>query len=697
MAMPPHQALFGYRDGHRLLAASTELAADDRRFLGRHTDDPDAARLRGWESLIAGYPLPSGRYAITMVWPAQEMPRPGCVWAHVILLDELGQQPSPSALLLAFRRPQGPAPELKQYENGVNIPVWNSGAGSDAQLRPWLTAVMWAYFEPPVRSVHVIASGLSDKERHIVQLEVWSRGWKALRFHSTFADAPTIGRTLGERPVDLQLHETSRVSVDLEGARVLRRPPEAKPPDWAARLATGNPAEDPLQVFLETFGSDLDLDRSAVRSLVLLFLELDSLRSSSGSTFRIVDGLGRMFPSPAQGRRLKRAILFGESSDGLSYSLERKDLFESLVLSPHFAAFEDGEIFVREVALSLLKNDSSTLLKLIQRIDDASHPGVTSLLSLLAAHVDHKTLRRWVREDSRAVVQLVNLWPDYLLNPEVWRAVSADDLWSVAEKARGTRRKVGILTAALNARADLSPEVVVSRWRASPRLIFEALAAVNLDPQDATRWLAALPPKTVAEFVRREEAPAFLLIAALEVLPTSTVAALPAQMIHRLLAEMNLGLASATLLAAALSKTSSRSWGDIAVMALNQVAPIVKKDALGAQRDRFREVEADLPEWDIFARLGRALNRAYKGRAWVITSLLDLRDRDAFFAIIDADAHASLARDLFIAAAEDSASVKGWQNALLAGVIAEKSDRDVLQKTLETMGRIASAVREFLA
>src|SRR4051794_15361904 len=81
-----HQALYGYDDGHRLLASSVELSSADEHLLARQTDSPDAG-TPGWQELLAGFPLPSGRYAWTMTWPAPELSRPGCVWTHVLVLD----------------------------------------------------------------------------------------------------------------------------------------------------------------------------------------------------------------------------------------------------------------------------------------------------------------------------------------------------------------------------------------------------------------------------------------------------------------------------------------------------------------------------------------------------------------------------------------------------------------------------------
>jgi hypothetical protein len=51
---PAHQALYGYEDGHRLLVASTQLSAEDRRWLLRQTDSPDAGANEMWSELLAG-------------------------------------------------------------------------------------------------------------------------------------------------------------------------------------------------------------------------------------------------------------------------------------------------------------------------------------------------------------------------------------------------------------------------------------------------------------------------------------------------------------------------------------------------------------------------------------------------------------------------------------------------------------------
>src|SRR5262249_10651964 len=82
------QALHGYEDGHRLLAGSRPLPRDAERTMLVLSDLSGSGSIDGFESYLTGYALPSaGAYALARTWVALEMPRPGCVWTHTLLLD----------------------------------------------------------------------------------------------------------------------------------------------------------------------------------------------------------------------------------------------------------------------------------------------------------------------------------------------------------------------------------------------------------------------------------------------------------------------------------------------------------------------------------------------------------------------------------------------------------------------------------
>ena len=102
------QALHGYRNGHDLLASSRRLSREGERALLELSDlSGSAARTRGFESYISGYPVPGEHlYAFARTWLADGGARPGSVWTHTLLLTpEQIALPNVENLAQWFRRP----------------------------------------------------------------------------------------------------------------------------------------------------------------------------------------------------------------------------------------------------------------------------------------------------------------------------------------------------------------------------------------------------------------------------------------------------------------------------------------------------------------------------------------------------------------------------------------------------------------
>ena len=119
---PIDQALFGYADGHRQIASSFRLPPKDLYLLSSASDLASGTRLGENDSYLTGLPLPeSRRYALFRTWAAPEMPRPGCVWSHTLLLDSraIASLPTFSELLALFRRPMGR--ETSQYAEPLDL------------------------------------------------------------------------------------------------------------------------------------------------------------------------------------------------------------------------------------------------------------------------------------------------------------------------------------------------------------------------------------------------------------------------------------------------------------------------------------------------------------------------------------------------------------------------------------------------
>jgi hypothetical protein len=104
-----------------LLASSIELVGRDSKTMLMMSDASGPAAVIGDDGYLTGYPLSeSGYYAFARTWPAPEMPRPGCVWTHTILLEfsDIPALQSASGLLGLFRRPSG---KNCGYQNALTL------------------------------------------------------------------------------------------------------------------------------------------------------------------------------------------------------------------------------------------------------------------------------------------------------------------------------------------------------------------------------------------------------------------------------------------------------------------------------------------------------------------------------------------------------------------------------------------------
>ena len=83
-----HQAIWGYSNGHRLLASSMPLSNQSIKILEPLSDLSGPEMISPFDGYLTGYPLLADNlYALSKTWYASEMRRPGCVWTHTLFLE----------------------------------------------------------------------------------------------------------------------------------------------------------------------------------------------------------------------------------------------------------------------------------------------------------------------------------------------------------------------------------------------------------------------------------------------------------------------------------------------------------------------------------------------------------------------------------------------------------------------------------
>lgn len=364
------QALFGYADGHRQIASSVRLPPKDLYLLSSASDLASGARLGEQDSYLSGLPLlESRRYALFRTWAAPEMPRPGCVWSHVLLLGPTitASIPALSEVLPLFRRPL--ANETSSYDETLEISTSQFVEPARADL---ISEIISGYYTSG-RAILSPASGEPDEIENAV-LAVWSQQWPRLRSSFSFCTAAlNENRRTEQNDYSIQV-------APLEGTPSISR---EKWVSFASADAALNKVT-PLRRFLWRYGRDISASRRQFRMIVDLYLRSEGVDSIS------VDAALDVFhalPDPSDGVVLKRDILgFGPRSPRLI---------------PAISAVEFLQLLTSETL-----SETPTATQVGNRLEELSSRDVGNVARYYAAN--REILSPWKQEIYGAIVALAD-------------------------------------------------------------------------------------------------------------------------------------------------------------------------------------------------------------------------------------------------------------------------------------------------
>jgi len=270
-----HQALHGYVDGHREVAASHKLNTHDSKTMLILSDISSSGIHIEEGGYLTGYPLTdSGYYAIAKTWIAPEITRPGCVWTHTLLIDfaDLANLRNARELLALFRRPI--LGELSGYSMPLTMDI-----ASDEELnykpelistnsRQWLRQLLFALYDRPEK--RVFATYSSEFDPTPVVLALWFQQWPRLRRAFCFCTSTTTDRSSDRVSFDLQL-------VPKEGGIRGQFPNAIDVADvpitnsWIDHAFDDFkcPKTDSLRLFLRRVGGDVTTGRHAFAELTI--------------------------------------------------------------------------------------------------------------------------------------------------------------------------------------------------------------------------------------------------------------------------------------------------------------------------------------------------------------------------------------------------------------------------------------------
>lgn len=427
------QALFGYRDGHNLLGTSTPLTPDVRQFLATVTDSSGPECPNGFETVITGLPLPkTDFYAVFATWPAPEMPRPGCVWSHVILiqLPDLARIPALGAVGRFFCRPSSLVPS-SAYQRPIILDdhsLRNRAAHpADARRMLYLLQILYDHFQGPV----VVLDEMSAVWETAL-FRIWSQQWPRLRRQFAFSTGSLADRSLTGLGFDIQIApvSTERLWRRTETPVLLldyRAPVEIRPRLWEAtwlNLAWEDLQDDSrqsLRRFFFEYGSDIERPRAAFAKLAAIYQELNISPDPDWS--RLLISVGEAFPRPDEAVRLKRSLASLPKNITSGQKLQRAWAIASVLLDSRWGSrFPKVEFDFAEAAAELWKDRREQTVELLSRlVQKRGTPAASSFAKGVASAIDTESLKSIAETNTELIPIILRHNPNLAFDISTWK------------------------------------------------------------------------------------------------------------------------------------------------------------------------------------------------------------------------------------------------------------------------------------
>jgi hypothetical protein len=410
-----HQAIFGYDAGHNLLSSSCQLAPESRRLLAVLTDASGPWPASGFERVFTGTPLPDMPfYALFCTWPAPEMPRPGCVWSHVLLIDlaDLASLKNLDELQDYFKKPTD---FDKQKYSDPLFPPSKSVRTSDIISASKLDCerLLLALYGMP-ESPCVIQA---PDSRHFEDLvfALWSQQWPRLRRNFRFSTGSFSDRGRSGAAFDLQIYPESSRREPLKNNDT-----QARDADGWIRLAVDDllkPDAKKFRSFLNAYGTDTNSPRSAFAKLAAAF-ELVVLKPDADWKEKL-RAVGKLFPEKAEAVLLKEKLI---GSEDLDHAWESADF---LLSSNEASAFSNVSFDHAGLAPLLWKNKREKMLSLIgQLLRKRENSAASAFVQAVAKTVQTDELKFVSDKQPELIPIFLNYQPALAFDSITWELPS---------------------------------------------------------------------------------------------------------------------------------------------------------------------------------------------------------------------------------------------------------------------------------
>lgn len=425
-----HQALYGYREGHRLLASSVPLEPEVQRSLRSFTDTSFAGSSGPY---LAIHPLPAQHMqAFVRTWPAPDWIRPGSVWSHVVMVPnaDVARFQGMGSLRRAFRKPplegrQFPVEVLDDYRTALSLGTTEHVDVSN--LDPaLLTRVLYGLYGT-TESVRLQVGDAHHVET--VLLAVYEQQWPRLR--RAFAGR-TRGRSSGTG-IDLELLESRPRGAETDVSRSLDRDE-----GWMRRAVADLIRPDPhYRSFLYLAGAESAMGRKDFAALTRIYDVAVTVPDRPRSALDLVV---QSYPSAASHRLLKRALL-GPATPGVAPppwpNAEAARIALAFSAGP---AVDFADLKIGERLVELHRRSGSAAGPLADLdLEALGTENAGALVSAVTANADRETALGVATTQPDLGLLIVTQNPELLSEPQLWERLDNELLTDLLQEVPDRR------------------------------------------------------------------------------------------------------------------------------------------------------------------------------------------------------------------------------------------------------------------
>lgn len=417
------QMLHGYSSGHRLLSSSCSLSKSGERHARTMSDLSGASFKPGFDGYLSGYPLEEDKlFAIAKTWFAKELPRPGCVWTHTLLIpfEDLGRVEAFDELLGAFRQPSGD--DFKEYSNSLMLPLLGERAKTTEPL-DYVAHVMGAIYSHPDDIVALPSKSAGEHEGLL--LAIWRQQWPSLRSHFSFCTG-ALELRVGENRLDVQVIPDEKrlvqkasnkaLVVELNGSHDI-----VADEAWMT-LATKDllgECDGSFKRFLGAFADTEHRSRADFRRYSVCFGELNSKKQFPD----VAATVAKEFPKGNDAKTLKAAIAGRKKERSFFENTKDVDILRALLLHEEMAsAFELRSLGVGDRFGELWTAQEEEGWRLLTDVADNEQSEAEGYLTdAVASVVSEDSIARMAAERCDLAAEVVKRNLSLAVVSEVWK------------------------------------------------------------------------------------------------------------------------------------------------------------------------------------------------------------------------------------------------------------------------------------